>query len=250
MEEEKSRADSTQGKIVMATVKGDVHDIGKNIVGVVLGCNNYEVIDLGVMVPADKILDAAIEGAREICGLSGLITPSLDEMASCRQGDGARGMRLPLLIGGATTSRQHTAVKIAPHYTQPVVHVLDASRSVNVVSDLLVGRAKRTARRANREEQEKLRAVYANRKEKPLLSIARSTRERREARLPDESAGQAVFLGRRVVDDVTAADLAPYHRLDLLLLDLGPQGQVPEDPRRPEVRRSRARTLRERPRAA
>ncbi len=114
----------------MATVKGDVHDIGKNIVGVVLGCNNYDVIDLGVMVPAAKILDAAIEQKADIVGLSGLITPSLDEMVFVAKEMTRRGFTMPLLIGGATTSKQHTAVKIAPEFTGPVVHVLDASRAV------------------------------------------------------------------------------------------------------------------------
>ena len=122
---------------MIATVKGDVHDIGKNIVGVVLGCNNYEVIDLGVMAPAELILDTAIEEGADIVGLSGLITPSLDEMVNVATEMERRGMDLPLLIGGATTSRQHTAVKIAPAYAQPSVHVLDASRVVGVVSTLL-----------------------------------------------------------------------------------------------------------------
>ena len=133
------RADGgrAQGKIVMATVKGDVHDIGKNIVGVVLGCNNYDVIDLGVMVPAAKILDTAIAESADAIGLSGLITPSLDEMVNVAKEMQRRGLNLPLLIGGATTSRQHTAVRIAPAYDQPTVHVLDASRVVGVVSDLL-----------------------------------------------------------------------------------------------------------------
>jgi len=126
-----------QGKVVLATVKGDVHDIGKNIVGVVLGCNNYEVIDLGVMVPAAKILDTAIAEKADAIGLSGLITPSLDEMVSVAAEMQRRGMTLPLLIGGATTSRQHTAVRVAPAYEATTVHVLDASRVVGVVSDLL-----------------------------------------------------------------------------------------------------------------
>ena len=117
----------------MATVKGDVHDIGKNIVGVVLGCNNYEVVDLGVMVPTDKILQAAIDNKADIVGLSGLITPSLDEMVFVASEMQRRHMTLPLLIGGATTSPQHTAVKIAPEYSQPTVHVPDASRVVDVV---------------------------------------------------------------------------------------------------------------------
>src|SRR6185503_15987729 len=125
------------GKVVMATVKGDVHDIGKNIVGVVLGCNNYQVIDLGVMVPAGKILDTAVAENADAIGLSGLITPSLDEMVNVATEMQRRGMNLPLLIGGATTSRQHTAVRIAPAYAATTVHVLDASRVVGVVSDLL-----------------------------------------------------------------------------------------------------------------
>ena len=200
---------SSQGKIVMATVKGDVHDIGKNIVGVVLGCNNYEVIDLGVMVPADKILDAAIAEGAEMIGLSGLITPSLDEMASVAKEMERRGLELPLLIGGATTSRQHTAVKIAPNYGQPVVHVLDASRSVNVVSDLLSDERKAAFAADNQEEQEKLRALYEGRKEKPLLSIADA---RANAQKLDFGAAPArpAFLGKRIVDDVTAADLDPF----------------------------------------
>ena len=140
MEDEKERTGSNgraQGKIVLATVKGDVHDIGKNIVGVVLGCNNYEVIDLGVMVAGDTILDTAVtEGATSV-GLSGLITPSLDEMVHVAKEMERRGLELPLLIGGATTSRQHTAVRIAPAYGSETVHVLDASRVVGVVSDLL-----------------------------------------------------------------------------------------------------------------
>jgi len=201
---------STQGKVVMATVKGDVHDIGKNIVGVVLGCNNYDVIDLGVMVPADRILDRAIEEKADLIGLSGLITPSLDEMASVAKEMERRGMQTPLLIGGATTSRQHTAVKIAPHYSQPVVHVLDASRSVNVVSDLLSEDRKHELARANQDEQEKLRAVYEGRKEKPLLSIAEARANRAALDFGPETTSRPDFLGRRVVDDVTAADLDPY----------------------------------------
>jgi 5-methyltetrahydrofolate--homocysteine methyltransferase len=139
IQEEKSIANDTRevGKILMATVKGDVHDIGKNIVGVVLGCNNYKVIDLGVMVPAEKILQTAIDEKVDIIGLSGLITPSLDEMVHVAKEMERRGFKLPLLIGGATTSRMHTAVKIAPGYSSPVIHVLDASRSVPVVSSLL-----------------------------------------------------------------------------------------------------------------
>ncbi|HSP88724.1 MAG TPA: methionine synthase [Ignavibacteriaceae bacterium] len=139
IEQEKSEANDTReiGKVLMATVKGDVHDIGKNIVGVVLGCNNYNVVDLGVMVSTEKILQTAIDEKVDVIGLSGLITPSLDEMVNVAKEMERRGFKLPLLIGGATTSKIHTAVKIAPHYSSPVVHVLDASRSVPVVSNLL-----------------------------------------------------------------------------------------------------------------
>jgi 5-methyltetrahydrofolate--homocysteine methyltransferase len=137
MEAEKEGASRTQGTVVLATVKGDVHDIGKNIVGVVLGCNNYEVVDLGVMVPAEKILDTALELGASVIGLSGLITPSLDEMVHVAQEMERRRIELPLLIGGATTSKQHTAVRIAPAYSNPTVHVLDASRVVATVSSLL-----------------------------------------------------------------------------------------------------------------
>jgi len=126
-----------QGKILLATVKGDVHDIGKNIVGVVLACNNYDVIDLGVMVSCEKILERARSENADMIGLSGLITPSLDEMVHVAKEMERQGFKLPLLIGGATTSRRHTAVKIAPHYSEPVVHVLDASRAVPVASSLL-----------------------------------------------------------------------------------------------------------------
>ena len=186
-----------QGTVVMATVKGDVHDIGKNIVGVVLGCNNYRVIDLGVMVPAAKILDTAIAEGADAIGLSGLITPSLDEMVNVAIEMQRRGITLPLLIGGATTSRQHTAVRIAPAYEGPTVHVIDASRVVGVVSDLLdTGRAHQL-NLDNRAEQERLRDQHANRQHKRLLTLAQ-TRDNRElvdfADLPVPS-----FVGRRVV---------------------------------------------------
>jgi len=168
------------GKVVLATVKGDVHDIGKNIVGVVLGCNNYEVIDLGVMVPAAKILDTAVAEGADAVGLSGLITPSLDEMVSVGAEMQRRGLKLPLMIGGATTSKQHTAVRIAPAYDATTVHVLDASRVAGVLSDLLdEGRAEALDTR-NRAEQERLREQHANKQRRPLLSLAeaRANRER------------------------------------------------------------------------
>jgi 5-methyltetrahydrofolate--homocysteine methyltransferase len=196
-----------QGKLVMATVKGDVHDIGKNIVGVVLGCNNYEVIDLGVMVPTDKILQAAIDSKADIVGLSGLITPSLDEMVFVASEMQRRHMTLPLLIGGATTSPQHTAVRIAPEYSQPTVHVPDASRVVDVVSSLLSAEQKPAFEDANRAAQAKLRDQHAGRRDRPILPIAQA----RANRLKVEYTSPAVpsFTGIKKVD-VALDELVPF----------------------------------------
>lgn len=170
LEAEKAEG-SKKGVVLLATVKGDVHDIGKNIVGVVLACNNYEIVDMGVMVPAEKILDKAIEIGADVIGLSGLITPSLDEMVNVAMEMEERGMKMPLLIGGATTSRVHTAVKIAPKYSGPVIHVLDASRSVPVVGSLL-GSDQENYYVQVREEYDKLRADYEKRSSaKPMLSF-------------------------------------------------------------------------------
>ncbi|GIH93376.1 methionine synthase [Planobispora siamensis] len=191
------------GKIVLATVKGDVHDIGKNIVGVVLGCNNYEVIDLGVMVPADRILDTAVAEGADAIGLSGLITPSLDEMAGVAAEMQRRGLKLPLLIGGATTSRQHTAVRIAPAYDGTTVHVLDASRVVGVVSDLLDDERAGELAVRNRAEQERLREQHAARERSPMLSLERA-RANRE-RVSFEELPVPAFTGVRTVEpDLTA----------------------------------------------
>ncbi|HLI38946.1 MAG TPA: methionine synthase, partial [Streptosporangiaceae bacterium] len=162
------------GRVVLATVKGDVHDIGKNIVGVVLGCNNYEVLDLGVMVPADTILDTAAEHRADVIGLSGLITPSLDEMVNVATQMQRRGLNIPLLIGGATTSRQHTAVRIAPAYEGTTVHVLDASRVTGVVSDLLDPGRARKLRETNAAEQQRLRELHETRRRQPLLTLDRA----------------------------------------------------------------------------
>jgi 5-methyltetrahydrofolate--homocysteine methyltransferase len=208
MEAEKGQVRSSQGRILMATVKGDVHDIGKNIVGVVLGCNNYEVIDLGVMVPAAKILDAAIEQKADIVGLSGLITPSLDEMVFVAKEMARRGFTVPLLIGGATTSKQHTAVKIAPEFSGPVVHVLDASRAVDVVSSLLGG-GRDSFAAATRNVQEELREQYAARREKPLLSYEKARANRLQIDWEDHEIASPWFLGKRNVE-VSLADLVPY----------------------------------------
>src|SRR6476620_7053082 len=171
-------APRAQGKVVLATVKGDVHDIGKNIVGVVLGCNNYEVIDLGVMVAADRILDTAVEEDCDVVGLSGLITPSLDEMVNVAREMERRELVLPLLIGGATTSKQHTAVRVAPEYSHATVHVLDASRVVDVVASLLSDDRRPEFERQNGELQDKLREQHAARRERPLMSYEAALRNR------------------------------------------------------------------------
>ncbi|ENO88065.1 methionine synthase [Thauera linaloolentis] len=172
IEAEKLRTGATsKGRIVIATVKGDVHDIGKNIVGVVLGCNGYEIIDLGVMVPAAKILDAAKEHGAQAIGLSGLITPSLEEMAHVAAEMKRQGFDVPLLIGGATTSRNHTAIKIAPHYDQPVVYVPDASRAVGVVTALLSEGRSEAFKAEVAADYEKIRALHANKKGMQLVSL-------------------------------------------------------------------------------
>jgi 5-methyltetrahydrofolate--homocysteine methyltransferase len=187
-----------RGKIVLATVKGDVHDIGKNIVGVVLGCNNYEVIDLGVMVPTATILDTAVAEGASAVGLSGLITPSLDQMVSVAEEMRRRGMRLPLLIGGATTSRQHTAVRIAPAYDQPTVHVLDASRVVGVVSDLLDPVRAAQLDEANRADQERLRAEHADKQRRPLLPLWQAQANKEKVSFEDLAVPS--FTGTRIVE--------------------------------------------------
>ncbi len=208
--EKEGQVRQAAGKILMATVKGDVHDIGKNIVGVVLQCNNYEVIDLGVMVPADRILDAAVEHGVDMIGLSGLITPSLDEMVFVAQEMERRGLRIPLLIGGATTSRTHTAVKIEPAYTKgSTTYVLDASRAVAVVSGLLSPTEKANNERATRDEYVRIREQFARGREvksRTPLAAARANAFR-----IDWAAHQPMrpsFLGVRSFDAWDLADLA------------------------------------------
>jgi 5-methyltetrahydrofolate--homocysteine methyltransferase len=198
MEAEKDGGGRAQGLVVLATVKGDVHDIGKNIVGVVLGCNNYEVVDLGVMVPAEKILETAQQQGADVIGLSGLITPSLDEMVHVAQEMERRGIVLPLLIGGATTSKQHTAVRIAPAYSQPTVHVLDASRVVATVASLLDPGRVGEFDQENRELQERLRVQHAERVRKPLLPIAAARANPHRVSFADLPAPP--FTGARIVE--------------------------------------------------
>ena len=208
-EKEASGIREARGKILMATVKGDVHDIGKNIVGVVLGCNNYEVIDLGVMVPADKILNTAREHDVDIIGLSGLITPSLDEMVHVAREMKRLHFSVPLLIGGATTSKIHTALKVAPSYEGTTVHVLDASRCVGVVSSLLSNDKRGEFEAQNRVDQEKWRQEYLKRE--PLVLLPLEEARRRKAR-PDfsKAADRPAFTGTRVLDDFPLDAIVPF----------------------------------------
>ncbi len=198
-----------QGKIILATVKGDVHDIGKNIVGVVLACNNYEVIDLGVMVPAEKILERARAEKADMIGLSGLITPSLDEMVHVAKEMERQGFKVPLLVGGATTSRAHTAVKIAPHYSEPVVHVLDASRAVPVTTSLLSESGKSEFVATHREDYEKLRKAHAAPRQK-LVPLDEARRRRTPIEWRPEDIPVPEFNGIRRVEDVPLAILRDY----------------------------------------
>ena len=210
MEAEKSAGAKPQGRIVMATVKGDVHDIGKNIVGVVLQCNNYDVVDLGVMVPAAKILETAREKEADVIGLSGLITPSLDEMVHVAQEMEREGFRLPLLIGGATTSQAHTAVKIAPHYRASTVHVLDASRAVGVVNSLLNEELKSAFDKKTREEHERLRQEHAAKtRKKNLLTLDQARANRIQIDWSSYVPPKPEFLGVRVCAPIVEG-LAPF----------------------------------------
>jgi 5-methyltetrahydrofolate--homocysteine methyltransferase len=205
-----SNGKGQKAKVVLATVKGDVHDIGKNIVGVVLGCNNYEVIDLGVMVPADRILQTASEVGADLIGLSGLITPSLDEMVFVAREMERRKMTIPLLIGGATTSRPHTAVKIAPEYgSQPVVHVVDASRAVDVVSRLLSATDRIAFDRELKADQERVRQQHAALKRRPLLPWPEATRNRLDTRSTIADLAVPLFTGSRLVE-VPLDTIVPY----------------------------------------
>jgi 5-methyltetrahydrofolate--homocysteine methyltransferase len=211
IEEEKAGAASRKaGRVIMATVKGDVHDIGKNIVGVVLGCNNYEVIDLGVMVPAEKILSSAKEHRADLIGLSGLITPSLDEMVHVAREMERRSFRVPLLIGGATTSRIHTAVKIAPQYSSPVVHVLDASRSVPVVASLLNQAQKEDFAKTVREEYHQLReSHFGRRRDKNYVSLAFARENKWKTDWENYASPAPSFFGNRVFGDFPLEQIQP-----------------------------------------
>jgi len=212
MEEEKKRVGSyqAQGKVLLATVKGDVHDIGKNIVGVVLGCNNYEVIDLGVMVSCEKILATATEKQVDIVGLSGLITPSLDEMVHVAKEMTRQKFDVPLLIGGATTSKAHTAVKIAPCYQPSVVHVLDASRAVGVVGNLISSTKKAVFVQHVREDYERMRQAHQDRGAKPLLPLAKARANRFASDWTRVDIPTPSFVGVRTITEQPLTDLVSY----------------------------------------
>jgi 5-methyltetrahydrofolate--homocysteine methyltransferase len=213
MEEEKKRTGNkqAQGKVLLATVKGDVHDIGKNIVGVVLACNNYEVIDLGVMISSEKILAAAKELNVDVIGLSGLITPSLDEMVHVAKEMEREGFKLPLLIGGATTSKAHTAVKIAHHYSHATVHVLDASRAVGVVGALLSDNQREEFVANNKLEHERARIAHEKKRpSKPLLSLAESRKRALQTDWKTVDIATPAFTGIKVIDDLPLKEIREY----------------------------------------
>ena len=212
LEAEKRAAQDTtkRTKLVFATVKGDVHDIGKNIVGVVLSCNNYDVIDLGVMVPADKIIDTAIQEQANIIGLSGLITPSLDEMVHVAAEMKRRGLDIPLLIGGATTSKRHTAVKISPAYNRETIHVIDASRAVPVVGALMKPETRRALDEQNRREQQELRTQFESRVGTQLLSYEDALRHKLHTDWDEQHIAVPEFTGRRVLEEFPLAELVPF----------------------------------------
>lgn len=201
IEAQKDGKSSSAGKVLMATVKGDVHDIGKNIVAVVLGCNNFEIIDLGVMVPPEKIIEAAVKENVDIIGLSGLITPSLDEMVYLAKEMDKLNIKIPIMIGGATTSRAHTAVKIAPEYKETVVHVNDASRAVTVASNLLQAETKGGYVKAIREEYDKLRDGYLNRsRDKNYHTIESARKNKLQLNWDNFTPSKPNFIGKKTIE--------------------------------------------------
>jgi 5-methyltetrahydrofolate--homocysteine methyltransferase len=209
IEEEKTGSSKFAGKILMATVKGDVHDIGKNIVSVVLACNNYEIIDLGVMVPPEKIIEEAIKHNVDIIGLSGLITPSLDEMVYLAKEMDKRGIKIPIMIGGATTSKAHTAVKIAPQYKETVIHVNDASRAVTVASSLL-GENKKTYTKEIKNDYDLFREKFLNRsKDKNFLTIEQARENKLQLNWKEYTPNKPNFIGTKIVD-IELEELIPY----------------------------------------
>lgn len=213
MEEEKAANPNQKaaGKIVLATVKGDVHDIGKNIVGVVLACNGYDVVDLGVMVPCERILEAAVEEKADVIGLSGLITPSLDEMMHVASEMERKGFKTPLLIGGATTSAAHTAIKIAPKYSNAIVHVLDASRSVPVTTSLISDENRDEFIRLNEIRHDELRTKFSDKSAaKKLLPYALSCTKKFECNWETQEIAEPDFTGKQIITDLSLEELVPF----------------------------------------
>ena len=234
-EKEASGRHQADARIVMATVKGDVHDIGKNIVGIVLGCNNYEIIDLGVMVSAARILEAARESGADLIGLSGLITPSLDEMVHVAREMEREGFRIPLLIGGATTSRAHTAVRIAPAYSQPVVHVLDASRAVGVVSRLKSPELRAAFAEENHLDQEKARVRHSAPSRQKLLSLEEARGRKPRFDWDSQELSEPSFTDDRVFDPVPLEEIVPYIDWTPLFHAWELKGIYPQILERPEI---------------
>ena len=234
--EQAEGAIQSRGKIVMATVKGDVHDIGKNIVGVVLGCNNYEIIDLGVMVPAEEILETARKENADIIGLSGLITPSLDEMVHVAGEMEREGFRIPLLIGGATTSRIHTAVQIEPAYNGSTIHVKDASRSVGVVSDLMSSEKQQAFIDRTREEYAEIRERRAkNRKQATLLPFTLAQERKFTPDWQNYRPPKPSMIGTKVFDDYALEELVDYIDWSPFFTTWGLRGKYPNILQHPEV---------------
>jgi 5-methyltetrahydrofolate--homocysteine methyltransferase len=238
MEAEKAKTGASdrkaRGKLVMATVKGDVHDIGKNIVGVVLGCNDYEVVDLGVMTPCEKILQTAREHGADMIGLSGLITPSLDEMVHVAREMEREGFELPLLIGGATTSAKHTAVRIAPAYHGPVVHVKDASRAVGVVDRLTRAETRPQLDRENRAFQAKERESYNRRKQRKLVPYAEAVQKRFAIDWQISPLPKPAFLGTKALREFPLGEIVPYIDWSPFFMTWEMSGKYPailDDPR-------------------
>ncbi|MBX9677282.1 MAG: methionine synthase [Gemmataceae bacterium] len=238
MEAERNKAGSThktRGRVLMATVRGDVHDIGKNIVGVVLGCNDYEVIDMGVMVPAEKILATAVEKGVDIIGLSGLITPSLDEMVHVAREMERQGMSIPLLIGGATTSAKHTAVRIAPCYKHPVLHVKDASRCVPVVDRLIRTETREEIDRDNRATQQKERDAFSKRRERKLVPYADAFARRFQPDFKKNPPEKPAFTGSRVLSEFPLDRIVPYIDWSPFFMAWEMKGKYPEIFKDPHV---------------
>ena len=211
IEESKTEKAKTNGKIVMATVKGDVHDIGKNIVGVILQCNNFEVVDLGVMVPTETIIETAIAENADFVGLSGLITPSLDEMITVAEEMTRKGLKIPILIGGATTSKAHTALKIEPNYkTGPVIHVIDASRSVGVLQNLVTEDKRDTFLEDIKKDYVEVRERLKNSDSKPLMKLEDANNNKSQINWDEFKPIKPSFLGTKAFNDIKIKDLRNY----------------------------------------